>query len=330
MSASEAQKPRPLAPPVFADRIRAHIAIARIDHASKNVFILPGIIIALSVTPDAMSPAFLVRAIIGFIATCIIASSNYVINEILDAPYDRLHPIKCSRPVPSGLVHVPTGYLQWLGLMVLGLLLASRVNTSFFLILAGLWLMGCIYNIPPVRSKDVPYLDVLSESVNNPLRMLAGWYMVTDSTVPPLSLIVAYWMVGCYFMALKRFSEYREIRNSTLAGQYRKSFRYYTERSLLVSVMFYGSAAMLFFGAFITRYRLELVLSFPFVALVMAIYYHLAFDDNSCVQNPEHLHREKGLMLAVSVCAVVMITLLFYDIPIIAQMLSPTIPVQNH
>ena len=62
----------------------------------------------------------------------------------------------------------------------------------------------------------------------------------------------------------------------------------------------------------------------------MAIYYHLAFDDNSCVQNPEHLHREKGLMLAVSVCAVVMITLLFYDIPIIAQMLSPTIPVQNH
>ena len=38
-----------------------------------------------------------------------------------------------------------------------------------------LWVMGCIYNIPPVRSKDLPYLDVLSEAVNNPLRMLAGW-----------------------------------------------------------------------------------------------------------------------------------------------------------
>ena len=209
MSASEAQKPRPLAPPVFADRIRAHIAIARIDHASKNVFILPGIIIALSVTPDAMSPAFLVRAIIGFIATCIIASSNYVINEILDAPYDRLHPIKCSRPVPSRAGSCSDGIFAWLPCY--GFRPASGFSCQHQFLSDSCWAVGdgLYYNIPPVRSKDVPYLDVLSESVNNPLRMLAGWYMVTDSTVPPLSLIVAYWMVGCYFMALKRFSEYR-------------------------------------------------------------------------------------------------------------------------
>src|SRR6185437_15490002 len=149
-------------------------------------------------------------------------------------------------------------YLQWIGLGVAGMALAYTMVSSHFLwVMVVLWMMGCIYNIPPVRSKDVPYVDVLSESVNNPLRMLAGWYMVTTAIFPPASLLVAYWMIGAYLMALKRFSEFRQINNQERAGAYRKSFHKYTERSLLVSVTFYGSAAMLFFGAFIIRYRVE-------------------------------------------------------------------------
>ena len=52
---------------------------------------------------------------------------------------------------------------------------------------------------------------MLTESVNNPLRMLLGWYAVTSVVVPPVSLLVAYWMIGCYFMALKRYSELSEL-----------------------------------------------------------------------------------------------------------------------
>lgn len=62
------------------------------------------------------------------------------------------------------------------------------------------------------------YVDVLSESVNNPLRMLLGWFMVTSVLVPPVSLLICYWMAGCYLMALKRFSEYREIGDPEVAG----------------------------------------------------------------------------------------------------------------
>ena len=132
--------------------------------------------------------------------------------------------------------------------------------------------MGCIYNIQPLRSKDLPYLDVLSESINNPLRMLAGWYMTGTLAFPPTSLLVSYWMVGCYFMAIKRYAEYRDIDDPARAAAYRKSFSYYTLQRLLVSIVFYASAAMLFLGAFVMRYRLELILAFPLVALVMAIY----------------------------------------------------------
>ena len=47
-------------------------------------------------------------------------------------------------------------------------------------------------------------------------------------------------MVGCYFMAIKRYAEYREIGDPARAAAYRKSFAYYTPERLLVSIIFYG------------------------------------------------------------------------------------------
>jgi 4-hydroxybenzoate polyprenyltransferase len=189
--------------------------------------------------------------------------------------------------------------------------------------------MGCIYNIPPVRSKDLPYLDVLSEAINNPIRMLAGWFIVGPNAIAPASLLLSYWMVGCYFMAIKRFSEYRMIGSAERASSYRKSFAFYDEQKLLVSITFYASAAMLFLGAFIMRYRLELLLSFPFVALVMAVYLSVSFKHDSAAQAPEKLYREPYLMGSVIVCAVVMSVLVFVDFPQLSRLLAPTAPT-NH
>jgi len=136
-------------------------------------------------------------------------------------------------------------------------------------------------------------------------------------------------MVGCYFMALKRVSEFRDIGDSSRAAAYRRSFAYYTDISLMVSVMFYAVTAMLFFGAFIIRYRIELALSFPFVALVMAVYLQLSYDGESAVQNPEKLHRSGKLMSAVVVCCAVMLLLLWIDIPVMDKMFRPTLPLQT-
>jgi hypothetical protein len=134
-------------------------------------------------------------------------------------------------------------------------------------------------------------------------------------------------MIGCYFMALKRFSELREIGDRSVAGAYRASFKRYTPESLLVSVIFYASTAMLFFGAFIIRYRIELLLGFPLVAVVMATYFRLAFKHNSAVQNPEKLYREPALMAWFAATVVVMVLLLFVRLPRLEGMFMPTLPV---
>jgi hypothetical protein len=131
-------------------------------------------------------------------------------------------------------------------------------------------------------------------------------------------------MVGCYFMAMKRFAEYRGFGDPARAAAYRKSFAYYTEERLLVSIMFYAAASMLFFGAFLMRYRLELILTFPIVALVMAQYLGVAFKPDSAAQHPERLYREPKLMLGVALCSVAIGVLLFVDVPGLHQVFVQT------
>jgi 4-hydroxybenzoate polyprenyltransferase len=163
----------------------------------------------------------------------------------------------------------------------------------------------------------------VTESINNPLRLLAGWYIVGERLPPPASLMVSYWMIGCYFMAIKRYAEYREIADGRVAARYRRSFVHYNEERLLVSILFYASFAMMTFGAFVVRYRLELVLAFPLVALVMAAYLHLSFRPESATQKPELLYREPALMWPVCVCSAALVVLLFVDLPWLHEFFTP-------
>lgn len=311
--------------PTPSPQLAGHLAILRADHWVKNVFVLPGVVVAVAFSRPPSLAGIVPGLLLGLLAMCIVASSYYTLNELLDAPFDRGHPIKCRRPVPSGRVHVPLAYVQWLVLGVAGIGLGWLWQPALGGTLLALWIMGCLYNIPPIRTKDIPYVDVLSEAVNNPLRLLAGWFIVNPGPIPPASLLLSYWFVGAYFMAIKRFAEFREIGDPAVAAAYRKSFGHYNERRLLTSILFYGSAAMLFLGAFTVRYRLELILAYPLVAWVMAIYFDIAFQENSAAQAPEKLHREPRLMIAVAACAIACGVLCFVDLPRLHTLVSPTL-----
>ena len=294
--------------------LRAYVAIARPDHWFKNVFMLLGVALAFFIQPDLVADGWFYPLLVAVASACLVASSNYVINEVLDAPRDALHPTKRFRPVPSGRVNLSLAYAEWLLLAVLGLTLAWFINLPFFISALGLWLAGMAYNIPPVRTKDLPYLDVLSESINNPLRLFMGWFALVPASFPPLSMVIAYWMAGAFFMGAKRFAEYRMIADAEVAGSYRKSFRHYTADSLLISLFFYATACAFFFGIFVIRYHLELILAAPVFAGFFAYYIKITFKNDSPVQNPEHLYREKKFMLFLGGACLIFVILLFTHI----------------
>jgi 4-hydroxybenzoate polyprenyltransferase len=309
-------------PPTLREYLAGHLAIARLDHWVKNIFILPGVLVARSLGAEANLLSW--PTVLGLLAVCLTSSSNYVLNELVDAPFDRFHPTKQQRPVPRGHVNVPLAYGQWLALQAVAVALASMVGGTLVGSVVALWAMGLLYNVPPVRLKDLPYFDVLSEAVNNPIRLAAGWYIAGGHLYLPVTLLISYWMVGCYFMTVKRYAELRMFHDQAARASYRKSFSFYTEARLLVAMMFFSSASMLFFGAFIMRYRMELILSFPFLALVMAVYLALAFRHDSAAQAPEKLWREPLLVVATAVCAAVMLTCLVVNVPSLHRLFPQT------
>jgi 4-hydroxybenzoate polyprenyltransferase len=304
--------------------IGPYASIARPDHWFKNVFMGLGVFLAYFCHPDKFGPWVPLQLALAVMATCLVASSNYVINELLDAPTDRRHPVKRNRPIPSGRVKLPIAYFEWVFLGVVGLAVAWSLNRAFFFSAAFLLIMGIVYNVPPVRSKNLPYLDVLSESINNPIRLLLGWFAIAAHEFPPASLLLSYWFIGAFFMASKRFSEYRMIASHDVAGAYRASFRYYDEQKLLISMFFYVTCFALFLGIFIIRYHLELILIVPLVAGFVSYYLHIAFKRDSAAQAPEKLYREKGLVLYLVICVVAFTGLMFVQIPVLYDLFNVT------
>lgn len=311
---------RPAAPPNSIRKattwstVGPYVAILRPDHWFKNVFMLIGVVLAWFYRPDAFGEASLARAALGFVATCLVASSNYALNEILDAPTDLHHAEKRHRPIPSGRVRLPIAYAEWVASGAAGIFLAAGINRPFAFAALALLVMGFVYNVRPVRAKDVAFVDVLTESVNNPIRLTLGWFAVTASDVPPVCLLGAYWMIGAFFMASKRFAEYRAIGDPAAAAAYRKSFASYDETSLLCSMFFYATTFSLLLGIFIIRYHFELVLLFPLIAGFLCYYLRIAMQKDSPCQSPERLHREKLLMIYLGVCVVAFVGLMFVHI----------------
>ncbi len=305
--------------------VRKYIKIMRLDHWIKQLFILPGLVAAMLLTGTPFSPELFGRLCAGFFATCFIASANYVINEWLDAEFDKYHPTKKYRSVVSEGVDARIVWLLWGSLSVLGFALSLLVNVPFLFMSIWLWLMGLLYNVKPIRTKDVPVLDVLSESINNAIRLLMGWFIASGSTIPPSSLLLGYWMAGAFLMATKRFAEYRMINDKTLAGLYRKSFKYYTEKSLLLTSFFYAMCSVFFIGIFLIKYRIELVLLMPILIGLFSYYFYLSFAQDSAVQKPEKLFHEKGLMLYMLVFTVLFVILMIVDIPQLSVLTDSTI-----
>lgn len=292
-----------------------YVRLARPDHWFKNVFCLPGVVLALWFVAEPLDQDGLTRIVIGLMAVCLASSSNYVINELLDAKQDRLHPRKRERPAARGQVRVGYAVLEYLILLAAALGLAALINPLFLGSAVVFCLMGLVYNIPPIRSKDLPYVDALSEALNNPLRLALGWWMVTPVMIPPLSLLVAYWMLGAYLMTLKRFAEFRYLASASVAAAYRKSFRHVNETSLLIAASIYGHAFSILLGVFFAKFRAELILTFPAFAVFLGIYLKIALRSDSPIQYPEKLYRERALMLAAIMTCVLCLVLLVFDVP---------------
>ena len=306
-----------------------YVAIARPDHWTKHVFIIPGLVLAyvLRGVLPANLPLLLT---LGFISAAAIASANYVINEWLDRAFDQFHPTKSKRTAVHKSLSQPLVYLEYAVLLMVGLATAALVSDLFLLTSVAFAISGVVYNLRPLRSKDRAFVDVLTESINNPIRLMLGWAIIDPMTLPPSSLLLAYWMGGAFLMGSKRLSEYRDIagakggaQGKELLAAYRRSFRTYTEESLLISSFLYALLSSFFIAVFLVKYRIEYILALPAFAVLFAVYLSLSLKRDSVAQRPEKLFSEGMLMTTVGVTVALLIVLTFVPVPGLEQFSVP-------
>lgn len=114
-------------------QIMSYIRIARPDHWIKNIFIMPGLVLAVILGDKTIGVTdFIIKLITGFFATCFIASANYVINEWLDAEFDKYHPTKKFRPVVSQNMKFSLVMAEYVICIVIGLALSCPLTFRSF------------------------------------------------------------------------------------------------------------------------------------------------------------------------------------------------------
>ncbi len=314
-----------------------YLKICRIDHWLKNIFIVFGHAVALVLYFELEPPSgFFLNAFLSLIPACFVASAYYILNEILDAPFDALHPAKKLRGIPAGKVKVPILWGVMAGLLILGFGSAWFLfeNKLYFVTLAVLMFFALLYNIPPVRLKDKAFLDVISESINNPLRLLLGWYAVlpaTESSPPPLSIILAWWFFGALLMTGKRYSEYRFIGDNSTAGRYRKSFKVYNEERLVMAMICYACFFCFCTGIAMAVYDQinNLVLIFPMIMVAILAYFRHAMREESAKLEPEQLLRNPWIIATTALTGLLAAWLLIswkndtFDVKKVYHLLTP-------
>jgi 4-hydroxybenzoate polyprenyltransferase len=128
-------------------------------------------------------------ALIAFAAFCLVSSSVYVFNDIVDLEQDRMHPRKRRRPLAAGKVSLRAAIVLAGLLAAAGLVLGNLASNAVVFILVGYALMNVAYTL---HLKHVVILDVFIIATGFMLRILAGTLGIG---IPP-----SQWLLLCGLM----------------------------------------------------------------------------------------------------------------------------------
>ena len=185
-----------------ASRPGSIVRALRVHQWVKNVLVF----VPLLATLQQGTWETVLQSLLAFVAFCLVCSSVYIVNDLLDLGADRRHPRKRLRPFASGALPIATGVKLLPLLVVLGFGIASLTAPWFAPLLAIYYVSNWLYTF---WLKRVPLLDAIMLAGMYTLRILGG--------AAAIDVVPSFWLLAFsmfFFLSLamaKRHSELVEL-----------------------------------------------------------------------------------------------------------------------
>lgn len=148
----------------------------------KNLLLFAGVIFSQNLLNSFM----LIKTFYAFFLFCLLCSSVYIINDVIDLRYDRAHPLKSRRPIASGKLKIFSALLFSGALALLSFLFSYYLSGNFFLVCLIYFALNIVYS---KYLKHIVILDVMCISAGFVLRAVAGAVVI--------DVIISPWLVVC-------------------------------------------------------------------------------------------------------------------------------------
>ncbi len=149
-----------------------------------------------------LNPLLFTKCIWGFIIFCLLSSASYLVNDLIDVRFDRLHPQKKQRPITSGALNPTLAFQTAIILSLTGLILSLFISYSLFLLGLFFIILHLLYSS---RIKKFAILDILTIASSFVLRTFAG-EALTGFHVPIWLMLTVIFM-SLFIASGKRRSE---------------------------------------------------------------------------------------------------------------------------
>jgi len=213
-----------------------YLKTLRVNQWLKNLILFTSLIFS----GQLFNYPLFVNTLHAFLIFCLLSSASYVLNDIIDYPFDKKHAFKKFRPIASGTITMPEATFIVFTLTLISLLLALLFSLPFFFMSLGFILLHFLYS---VFLKKHPVIDIFTISLSFAIRAYAG-VIVTGYHIP-IWLMLTIFFMSLFMATVKRHAELvaqgKEARISLY--KYNEHFldflTYSSATSIIMSYSFY-------------------------------------------------------------------------------------------
>jgi 4-hydroxybenzoate polyprenyltransferase len=281
----------------------------------KNVLLLAGLYFpdAYGEKPLALDQTSLLRALAGFFIFCGLAGTVYLVNDLVDAPRDRLHPKKKLRPIASGQLSPLSALVAAIILGPTALYFSFELSLAFGLCAFAYLGMEILYSL---ALKEIFLIDTLIISMGFILRAVSGIIVLrTEHQNVPLTP----WFVICvlFLALLLAFSKRRAelTAHEGRATHQRRVLRYYTIEVLDMGIAVSATAAILAYSLYAVESDepWHMLATLPFVIFGIFRYMYLMHTRGRGEAPEEVLLKDPTMLGAILLWAMALL-LVFYPL----------------